>query len=98
MPSEPVPSPPHRSRSSRGERIAWVFLILLAPFVLAWTSWCFWRLFTTGMLWVRDGTAVYETDGGLHFWTTLGLYLVLWLGALVLLLVALSPRRSRKRR
>lgn len=97
MPSEPVPTPPH-ARSSRGERIAWVFLTLLAPGVLAWTSWCFWRLFTTGKLWVRDGTSVYETDGGLHFWTTLGLYLVLWCGALVLLLVAISPGRARRRR
>lgn len=88
-PASSDPGPP-----SRGDRIAWTFLTLLSPFLLAWTGWNFWRLATTGKLWVRDGVSVFETDHGIHFWVTLGLYVVLSLGALVLIGVAVGRLRK----
>lgn len=92
MPHQPAAKP-----FARADRIGWIFLTLLAPFVLAWTSWNFWRLATTGKIWVRDGTTVFETGQGLNFWVSLGLYVVLWLGAVVLLVVAFGSLRRRRR-
>ncbi len=62
-----------------------VLYVLLSPFILAWTGWNFWRLFETGRMYVTDGTGVMDTGSGLQFWVQLGLYVVLFLGSLVVL-------------
>ena len=64
-----------------------VFYVLLSPFILAWTGWHFWRLFTTGRMYVNDGTGVVDTDSGFNFWAQLGLYALLLVGASVVLLL-----------
>lgn len=62
-----------------------VLYVLLSPFILAWTSWNFWRLAMTGRMYVRANTEIVDASGGLSFWVTLGLYLVLAFASLVVL-------------
>jgi hypothetical protein len=71
--------------SGRGDRFGNVLLVLLAPLVLAWTGWNFWRLATVGTIPVRLDERVVDANAGLVFWVTLGLYVLLFVGALVTL-------------
>jgi hypothetical protein len=64
-----------------------VLYVLLSPLIMAWTGWNFWRLFETGRMYVADGTGVTDTGSGLQFWVQLGLYVVLFFAAAVVMLV-----------
>lgn len=70
------------------QKLAWTFLALLAPFMLAWTSWSFWRLATVGRMYVRQDGGIVDADGGLQLWVTLGLYVVLWFGSITMLVAS----------
>lgn len=73
---------------SVGDRASKAFLVLLSPVIFCWTLYSFWHLATKGTLWVRDHGHVIEVSGGLNFWVTLLLYVVLFVGSIVVLSVA----------
>lgn len=75
---------------SVADRAGTAFLVMLSPVALCWTLYSFWRLATTGTLFVRDHGRIIEVSGGLNFWVTLGFYLVLFAGSLVVLSVVLT--------
>jgi len=68
---------------------------MLSPVVLCWTLYSFWRLATTGTLWVRDHGGVIEVSGGFNFWVTVWLYLVLLLASVVVLAIV-ANRLARR--
>lgn len=68
--------------STQGEKVFWV---LLAPLVLAWTGYHFWRLVTTGQMPVHEYGLLVDRNSGVSFWVTLGLYSLLFIAALVVL-------------
>lgn len=74
----------------RSEKIANVFLVLISPLVMAWVIYCFWRLAMTGTLYVRADGRIVAADSGFNFWVTLGLYVILFFGALTALLAGLN--------
>jgi hypothetical protein len=70
---------------SLADRIGNALLVMLSPVVLCWTLYSFWRLITTGALFVRDHGRVIEVSGGFNFWVTLWLYFVLLPGSMIVL-------------
>ncbi|HVR40857.1 MAG TPA: hypothetical protein VMU84_17325 [Thermoanaerobaculia bacterium] len=80
---------------SVADRAAKAFLAMLSPVVLCWTLYSFWRLATTGTLWVRDHGGVIEVSGGFNFWVTVWLYLVLLLASVVVLAIV-ANRLARR--
>ena len=70
---------------SVADRVSKAFLVALSPVALWWTVYSFWRLATKGTLYVRDHGRVTEVSGGFNFWVTVLLYVVLFLGAIVVL-------------
>jgi hypothetical protein len=70
---------------SIADRASKAFLVMLSPAVLCWTTYSFWRLATKGTLSVRDHGHIIDVSGGFNFWVTLGLYMVLFVGSLVML-------------
>ena len=74
-----------------------VLYVLLSPFILAWTGWNFWRLFDTGRMYVTDGNGVEDTGSGVQFWVQLGLYIVLFVAATVVMLVFVRWLFSREK-
>lgn len=72
-------------RNTKGDRWGKVLLVLLAPVVLAWTSWNFQRLWRTGSIPIREDGGVVNASSGFNFWLTLMLYALLFFGAIVVL-------------
>jgi len=84
------------SRMSIADKAAKAFLVMLSPAVLGWTVHSFWRLATKGTLFVRDHGHIIEVSGGLNFWVTVWLYLVLLVASIIVLLVFVSSLRPSR--
>ena len=89
--SDRDPTPAASSRAGN------ILLVLLSPAVLCWTGYAFWQLATRGRMWVRENGLLVEASGGFNFGLTLGLYVLLTVGALVVLATFAGWLRARLR-
>jgi hypothetical protein len=67
------------------DRVGTAFLVMLSPVVLCWTLYSFWRLATKGTLTLRDHGGIIEASGGFNFWVTLGMYVVFFVGSIIVI-------------
>ena len=60
-----------------------ILYVLLSPLALGWSGLNFWWLATEGRIPVRGDVGMEWVDSGVMFWSSLLLYVVLFVGGLV---------------